>query len=80
MRTRSDFAAAFTVPAAAAAPAPRLGKRTHYLVRKLHLRLDRLIVEDYTGLEVLREDLRPPHRPDVLQRDRLRASSCRPRS
>ncbi|HEY5079327.1 MAG TPA: hypothetical protein VII43_05750 [Opitutaceae bacterium] len=43
-----DFASAFTVPAAAS-PAPALGKRTHYLVRKLHLRLDRLIVEDYTG-------------------------------
>jgi hypothetical protein len=43
-----DFAAAFTVPAAAT-PAPAIGKRTHYLVRKLHLRLDRLIIEDYTG-------------------------------
>jgi hypothetical protein len=44
-----DFAAAFRGPELAASPAPPLGKRTHYFVRRLHLHLDRLVVDDYTG-------------------------------
>jgi hypothetical protein len=44
-----DFATAFTGPLAAPSPSTPLGKHTRYLVRRLHVRLDRLIVEDYTG-------------------------------
>ncbi len=44
-----DFATAFTGPRAATPAAAPMGKHTRYLVRRLHVRLDRLIVEDYTG-------------------------------
>ncbi|HXQ82260.1 MAG TPA: hypothetical protein VN775_13160 [Opitutaceae bacterium] len=49
-----DFMAAFAAggtgpPAAAPAPAPR--KPTRYLVKNLRLRLDRLVVADYSGAQ-----------------------------
>jgi hypothetical protein len=44
-----DFMAAFTGPPQPVAPAPPIGKRTHYFVKTLHVRLDRLVVADFTG-------------------------------
>jgi hypothetical protein len=44
-----DFAAAFRRPAEPAASKAPLGAQTHYRVKRLHLRLDRLIVADFTG-------------------------------
>jgi hypothetical protein len=44
-----DFMAAFIKPSEPSSQPTPLGKRTHYFVKTLHLRLDRLVVADYTG-------------------------------
>jgi hypothetical protein len=44
-----DFMAAFIKPAPRALPPTAMGKRTHYFVKRLHVRLDRLVIADYTG-------------------------------
>jgi hypothetical protein len=44
-----DFMAAFIKPAQPSPQPAPIGKRTHYFIKTLHLRLDRLVVADYTG-------------------------------